>query len=83
MKCQCTEADSAVSVGYSPFVHSTIDTVVGWLFEDVYAKESARYFQAALNSFRIMLKKVPDGWMLNIRTNRQYSLSGGMPTEGS
>ena len=42
---------------HSPFVPVTIDVVIGWLFEDGYAKEAARYFQTAGNSFRTMLKK--------------------------
>ncbi len=32
---------------HSPFASITIDAAVGWLFEHGYAKESARYFQAA------------------------------------
>jgi len=49
---------------------------VEYLFEHGYAKESAGYFQAAGNSFRTMLKKVPHRSMLNIRTNGEYSHKG-------
>jgi len=30
-----------------PFVTIIIDVATGWLFEDGYAKEAARYFQTA------------------------------------
>jgi len=65
---------------HSPFVTLTIDVATGWLFEDGYAKESARYFQTAGNSFRTMLKKLPCRCMLNIRTNGECSraISTGM-----
>ncbi len=36
----------------------------GWLFEHGYAKEAARYFEAAGNSFRTMLEKPPCRRML-------------------
>jgi len=59
---------------HSPFVTITIEVAIGWLlFEDGYAKESARYFQIAGNSFRTMLKKPPYRCMLNVRTNGEYS----------
>jgi len=32
---------------HSPLVTITIDVTTGWLFEDGYAKEAARYFQTA------------------------------------
>jgi len=57
----------------SPFVTITIEVAIGWLFEDGYAKEAARYFQTARNSFRTMLKKLPYRCMLNVRTNGECS----------
>jgi len=44
--------------------------VTGWLFEDGYAKEAARYFQTAGNSFRTMLKKLPCRCMLKYQDKR-------------
>jgi len=32
---------------HSPFVTIIIDVATGWLFENGYAKEAARYFQTA------------------------------------
>jgi len=58
---------------HSPFVTITIEVAIGWLFEDGYAKEAARYFQIAGNSFRTMLKKLPYRCMLNVRTNGEHS----------
>jgi len=58
---------------HSPFVTITINVATRWLFEDGYAKEAARYFQTAGNSFRTMLKKPPCRCMVNIRTNRECS----------
>jgi len=49
---------------HSPFVTITVNVATGWLFEDGYAKEAARYFQTAGNSFRTMLKKPPCRCML-------------------
>jgi len=43
----------------SPVVAITINVAPGWFFEDGYAKEAARYFQTAGNSFRTMRKKLP------------------------
>jgi len=64
LHCPCSAARE-----HSPFVTITIEVAIGWLFEDGYAKEAARYFQTAGNSFRTMLKKLPCRCMLNIRTN--------------
>jgi len=59
---------------HSPFVPIALNAAVGWLFEHGYAKEYARYFQSAGNSFRTMLKKLPDRSRLNISTNGECSL---------
>jgi len=40
------------------------------LFEDGYAKETARYFETAGNSFRTMLKKLPYRCMLQYQDKR-------------
>jgi len=50
---------------HSPFVAITINLATWWIFEHGYAKEAARYFQTAGNSFRTMLKKPPCRCILN------------------
>jgi len=55
---------------HSPFVTITIDVATGWFFEDGYAKEAARYFETAENSFRTMLKKLPCRCMLKYQDKR-------------
>jgi len=60
---------------HSPFVTITINVAIGWLFEDGYAKEAARYFETAGNSFRTMLKKPPYRCMLKYQDKR-----GMLPT---
>jgi len=45
---------------HSRFVTITTVVAIVWLFEHGYAKEAARYFQTAGNSFRTMLKKPLD-----------------------
>jgi len=61
---------------HSPFVTITINVAIGWLFEDGYAKEAARYFQTAGNSFRTMLKKPPYRCMLKYQDNGECSHRG-------
>jgi len=63
-------------MGAFPFVTIIIDVATGWLFEDGYAKEAARYFQTARNSFRTMLKKPPCRCMLKYQDKR-----GMLPNE--
>jgi len=55
---------------HSQFVTITINVATGWLFEHGYAKEAARYFQTAGNSFRTMLKKLPCRCMLQYQDKR-------------
>jgi len=63
-RCHCIyHALMAVCEGkkreHSPFVTINVDAATGWLFEDGYAKEAARYFKTARNSLRNKLKKPP------------------------
>jgi len=55
---------------HSPFVTITINAAIEQLFEHGYAKEAARYFETAGNSFRTMLKKLPYCCMLKYRDKR-------------
>jgi len=55
---------------HSPFVTIIIDVTTGWVFENGYAKEAARYFETAGSSFRTMLKKLPCRCMLKYQDKR-------------
>ncbi len=60
--------------GYIPrFIPIALKAAVRWFFEHGYAKKSARYFQAAKNSFRTLLKKLFDHRRLNIMINGECS----------